>query len=139
MEIKLNRIFFSDKCTVGDLEVNGKIVANTLEPKYIDLRTEAKVPSHTAIPEGRYELLRQYSPKFRQMRYFLRDVPLFSGVMIHEGNYVWDTRGCILVGRRLPDMQFLADSRKTLEKLNDMLDTRWFRPERLYIDIRNAG
>lgn len=50
------------------------------------------------IQEGVYELAYVWSPKFRGYRWMLKDVPFFSGILIHVGNFPKDTLGCILVG-----------------------------------------
>ena len=74
-----------------------------------------KVPNNTAIPRGRYEVKMMLSPSFKDKSYAkpyggffpcLQNVPGFSGVLIHPGNYApgspgaprSDTRGCILPG-----------------------------------------
>ena len=66
-----------------------------------------KVYGQTAIPAGRYPIQMRVSPKLGGRPYakpyggkfpVLEDVPGFSGVMIHPGTTVEDTRGCLLVG-----------------------------------------
>ena len=86
-------------------------IAWTLEDRY---RPE-KVAGTTRIPAGRYQLeLKPFgSSRFDAQAsrilsaagraYYgmirLRNVPNFSEVLIHWGNYHTDTEGCILVGR----------------------------------------
>ena len=50
------------------------------------------------IPAGQYELIYQWSHKFNGYRWFLRNVESFTGIMIHEGNKLNETEGCILIG-----------------------------------------
>ena len=66
-----------------------------------------KVYGQTAIPAGRYPIQLRVSPRLKDRPYakpyggkfpVLEDVPGFSGVMIHPGTTVEDTRGCLLVG-----------------------------------------
>ena len=67
------------------------------------------------IPEGTYELVFRYSPSFRCKMWYLKDVPGRSGIMIHSGNTLKDTNGCILVGVRI--VNTLVRSSFTLELL----------------------
>lgn len=77
----------------------------TLEDEY----RAKKVPGHTRIPAGRYEIKRRYdSPKFAHYdeKYapwhkgmlWLQDVENFDWIYIHPGNRHQHTAGCILVG-----------------------------------------
>jgi len=81
----------------------------TLEDKVRDV----KVAGVTAIPAGKYELklrnegsmTKRYAKKFPDMHrgmIWLQDVPDFTWVYIHIGNYPEDTDGCILVGKDRP-------------------------------------
>lgn len=87
----------ADYC-VGALYADGVWLCNTLEPHAICWTKEYKRAGRTAIPCGTYRLQWGYSPKFGKHMPYLLDVPNFLGVMIHTGNTVADTRGCILVG-----------------------------------------
>lgn len=62
-----------------------------------------KIPGATAIPEGRYRLVIDYSPKFSRDMPHVLDVPGFTGIRIHIGNYAKDTEGCLLLGQALTD------------------------------------
>lgn len=86
-------------------------IAWTLEDRY----RPKKVPGTTRIPAGRYQLeLKPVGTSRFDVRASgilaasghayhgmirLRNVPNFSEVLIHWGNYHTDTEGCILVGR----------------------------------------
>lgn len=72
-------------CVPGSLYVNDKFFCYTLEPV-------------NAIPEGRYKLGWHSSPHLREVVPILLDVPGRSYILIHVGNTVKDTEGCILVG-----------------------------------------
>lgn len=58
-----------------------------------------KAKGYVAIPSGTYDAITNYpSAKFHRNMILLLGVPGYSGVLIHAGNTVDDTRGCILVG-----------------------------------------
>lgn len=50
------------------------------------------------IESGLYRLELSYSPKFRTNLYEVVGVPGRSRLLIHQGNYIKDSKGCILVG-----------------------------------------
>ena len=99
MNLRLVRRFKGETYTIGSLSVNGEKFCDTLEDRVRDLAGgEAKVSGETAIPEGRYKVIVNRSPKFGRDLPRLLDVPQFEGVLIHRGNTDKDSSGCILVG-----------------------------------------
>lgn len=94
---------------------------DTLEPQWRDLKKEKKVRGKTAIPEGEYKIVMSPSAKFGKNMPYLLDVPQFEGIMIHPGNTVDDTKGCILVG--VKSGTGLMVSRATFEKLMKILNS----------------
>lgn len=68
------------------------------------------------LSKGSYKLEITYSPKFKKELPLIynHDYPASRGFRIHQGNFMKDTEGCILVGRRVSE-EVLADSLKTLE------------------------
>ena len=59
---------------------------------------EKKVYAETAIPYGTYNVVVDYSPKFKRELPRLQNVKHFEGILIHRGNTAEDSAGCILVG-----------------------------------------
>lgn len=104
MLLFLKRKIQTDVCTIGALFVDGTYLCDTLEPPV----REQKIPGKTAIPHGTYKGIVCMSPRLRMLTPRLLDVPDFTGVLIHTGNTVRDTRGCILVGSRKSDTQLVA-------------------------------
>lgn len=97
MNLELVRCRFSDYGTFGKLYINDNFQCYTLEPVL-------------PVPVGSYEItLDVTSPKFK-FRYpytkhrgkvpRLLAVPGHEGILIHCGNFVKDTAGCILVGEK---------------------------------------
>lgn len=98
IELILHRIAFQTTYTIGRLYIDGTYFCDTLEPT--DRRIEAggvKIKGQTAIPRGKYDIVMYTSRKHGRVPLLL-DVPQFSGILIHTGNYPHHTRGCILVG-----------------------------------------
>lgn len=107
---------FGANYTEGTMRVDGVKFCDTLEPPSRGLSSSstaaavaaAKRLGKTAVPTGTYQLLMAYSPRFSGRAFFqessrgllprLQAVTGFVGVLIHTGNTVADTQGCILVG-----------------------------------------
>ena len=139
MEILLIRKYKKPTYTVGNLYINGKWIANTLEDVDRNLNSSMSVeqikaikkPNETAIPTGTYEVtLDIFSPKFGNKSFYKKtcngklprilNVKGFDGVLIHCGNTNLDTSGCILVGRNLEKGKILK-SQEIFEKLYKVL------------------
>ncbi len=95
MTLDVQRRWPAADCTIGELSLNGRWTAYTLEDV---IREGPKVQGATAIPAGRYRVTITQSTRFGRMLPLLVDVPGFSGVRIHSGNRAEDTAGCLLVG-----------------------------------------
>ena len=122
MELLLQRDIKTARSTCGQLFVDGVFNCYTLE----DAEREVKEPGETCIPVGRYRVIITRSLRFGKLLPLLCDVPNFTGIRIHGGNFASDTRGCILVGQlRLPDQ--LLHSQLALiplqEKIHEALDS----------------
>lgn len=103
MNIQVERLWFTDKSTIGTLSINGANECFTLEDQVREIPGEPvenwKVPGQTAIPKGTYNVVMTFSNRFQRTLPLLEDVPGFDGIRIHSGNTDKDTEGCILVGR----------------------------------------
>lgn len=105
MKLELKRRFFGESYTIGSLSIDGKKFCDTLEDRVRDLNKngvfdgdEKKVYGETAIPYGTYDVVVDYSPKFKRELPRLQNVRHFEGILIHRGNTAEDSAGCILVG-----------------------------------------
>ena len=135
MKLLLIRDPAGDKCTHGKLYVNGVFECFTLEDK--DRKLEAggeKVYGGTAIPRGTYEVIINFSQRFKRDMPLLLNVPGYSGVRIHAGNTAEDTEGCVLVGSARGD-QCVRNSRVAFGKLFDQLDEAYAANEAITLEV----
>ena len=127
------RLAGSPAC-LGRLSLDGHVLCDTLEPQshFLKSATDPKTIraikrlGRSAIPAGVYRLVLGYSPRFSPRPFYkscggglvprLLNVSGYEGILIHCGNTVVDTCGCILVGRRA-DSSTLVESQKTFSRL----------------------
>lgn len=134
MKLRVERLWKKPAYTVGRLFVDGKFFCNTLEDTVRDLSNEKKVYGKTAIPYGEYKVVYNWSPKFGRDLPRLLNVPAFEGILIHPGNTVDDSAGCILVGRNT-EVGRLTESRYTSDKLNVLIEDAQRGGENITIEI----
>lgn len=104
MKIQIKR-WYGPNYTMGKMTIDGLYFCDTLEDVNRDNNKngkfdngESKVYGETCIPKGKYKVIVSPSPKFKRDLPKLLNVPSFEGILIHAGNTVSDTHGCILVG-----------------------------------------
>lgn len=154
MQLTLERRWRKDTYTIGRLFIDGELFCNTIEDKDRELYQgmpeaiirQEKVYGETAIPYGRYRVtMKVQSPKFANSKKYakckgyiprLLDVPGFSGILIHIGNYAKDSYGCILVGENTKKGAVL-NSTTWFWKLYDKLKEADDRGEPIWITITN--
>jgi hypothetical protein len=134
MLLEVKRLYKKDTYTIGVLMVDGEKFSDTLEDKVRDLKSEKKVYGETAIPAGKYKVVMSMSSKFKRVMPYLENVPQFTGIMIHPGNTIKDTLGCILVGENKKKGQ-LVNSRKYSDELNKRINEAIKRKEQVWIEV----
>ncbi len=166
MILYLKRQATENEVTMGRLEVNGSYFCDTLEEAVRSW--ENFIDDKTAVMEGSFSitmneptyntklrtaLLNKFAPRFRSMgnqkaaeycnKYILPRLdytdPLKQrGYLIHSGNTIEHTEGCILVGKRSnPKLRRIAQSVDTLLDLYARLVDANERKEEIYIKIEN--
>lgn len=136
MELTLNRIFLGSSATIGELYIDKKYIADTLEDR---VRPEGeKVYGKTAIPEGTYEMVLSYSPRFKKILPEILNVPNFTGIRIHCGNSSADSSGCILVGTWDGEKEdWVSDSKIAFNKLMSLLEEATNNKEKVTITVKS--
>ena len=136
MELKLNRIFLGSSATIGELWVNDTHLCDTLEDR---VRPEGeKIYGKTAIPEGTYEMVLSYSPRFKKILPEILNVPNFTGIRIHCGNSSADSSGCVLVGTWDGEKEdWVSDSKIAFNKLMSLLEEATNNKEKITITVKS--
>lgn len=137
----MERTEFGTTYTSGKLYVDGVYLCDTLEDADRNLTEDMseadimsiKIKGETCIPYGIYPVtLDIVSSKYSNFTKYpfakkcggkiprIQNVPGFTGILIHPGNTVKDTDGCILVGTKYTN-DILRDSRKAWDALFDIL------------------
>ncbi len=129
MELKLIRETYTKDSTIGRLFINGVFFCYTLE----DAVREKKIKNITAIDAGKYEVIINYSNRFKQLMPLLIGVKNYEGVRIHWGNYSKDTEGCLLLGST-KGVDFVGNSKKTYAVLLSKMKQAIQR-EKIFIEI----
>jgi len=132
MQLHLLRDTFAARSTLGLLYVDDVAECDTLEDR---VRIGPKVPRRTAIPPGTYRVVIDDSARFKKPMPHVLDVPGFEGIRIHSGNTDADTEGCILLGRRTANVDFIADSRKAFDAFFAKLKAAVDRDEQVSLTV----
>lgn len=130
--IRIDRLTVTDEYIEGKLYINDVYMADTLELPWRN--NEQNV---SCIPEGKYELHQRkvgryyeaYKKRFHhKYSLWIRGIDGREYILIHTGNVIKDTRGCILVGVKAGEGR-LTNSRDVYSRLWTRLDNRWGRLE----------
>lgn len=151
MELVLNRILKTNDYTIGELNVDGTYLCDTIEdrvrplpetcpntPKGIGCKCKEKVYGKTAVPAGTYKVKLGYSNRFKRVLPQVLSVPHFIGILIHTGNSNKDTEGCIIVGTWDGKTEnWVSNSRVAFNKLMPLLQAATDKKEEITITINN--
>ncbi len=117
-KVTLTRLWDWGQQTVGRIDY-GTFYVNTLERGWKNNQQNI-----SSIPKGEYMCKWRYSWKFGWC-YEVTNVPNRTAILLHEGNYFFDSLGCIILGKgygnlngdKLPDLLNSAKTRKEFETL----------------------
>jgi hypothetical protein len=135
MKLNLKRDPSSLLSTIGDLVINGIWECYILEDVDRFVENGAfKIEGRTAIPRGEYEILLDWSDRFKCLMFRLADVPGFTGIRIHAGNVSVNTDGCLLPGQT-KGKDWVGESVAALKNLSMKLLDAILRGENVWIEI----
>ena len=99
--IKVERFLHHPDCEISRVYVNGEYFCFSIEDAF---RT-TKIKGETCIPYGIYPLATRWSPKFSKSynhdMIWVQNVPDFEFILIHWGNTISDTEGCLIIGDKI--------------------------------------
>jgi len=83
----------------------------------------------SCIPAGKYRVIKRFSDQY-QHHFHVLNVPGRSMILIHTGNFYTQTKGCILVGTALSDInadgfQDVTNSKIAMTRLNQMMPDKF--------------
>lgn len=110
--IKLVRSTFDNVCTEGIMYYRNEYLCDTIEPPFNKCKG--------CIPAGVYTLSLTHSNTFKRTLPLIENVPNFAGIRIHRGNSAYDTKGCILVGKKVK-LNWISFSADTEKKIIDFI------------------
>ena len=91
------RLTADKKGTIGVIFLPKNQFVYTLEPPWLDNKC-----NDSCIPAGSYICKKIISKKYGKCIAVL-DVPNRSFILLHRGNYTYDTKGCILIAKHALD------------------------------------
>jgi hypothetical protein len=115
MNITIERQWFTENSTCGQLSLDTIFQCFTLEPP-------VRATKPYCIPAGTYKVTLQLSPRFGFLTPHVLNVPNFTEIEIHPGNYPGNTEGCCLVGQS-HELDFVGSSRAAFDALMPALRT----------------
>lgn len=143
MEIKIDRAWKKPSYTISRVFVDGELFGcNCLEDTDRGLKQGMSVKDvcakkqygQTAIPSGTYNVVINYSPRFKKNLPLLENVTGFAGIRIHPGNTAKDTEGCLLFGKNSAP-GFVGNSRYWTEKIVERISAAIKAKEKVTIKI----
>ena len=132
--LSIKRTWFTDQSTVGELYIGLDRACYTLEDTV--RKKGEKIYGKTAIPAGRYEVVLNYSNRFKKFLPLLLNVKDFEGVRVHCGNRPDQTEGCILVGKthNVDQPDYIFESRAAFTELMAKIEPE-FKTKKVYLEI----
>lgn len=118
--------------TDDGVETLGVLTAPNFSCKTLERSLNPKIAgSPTCIPKGTYTASWAFQGDLNEYHYELQNIPGFTGVFIHPGNFFKNTLGCILLGDSNGDInadkeQDVLHSRTTLAKFEQLMGQKPF-------------
>ena len=122
MKAILTRLDDDGKQTLGHLTLF-KGLKKVFECKTLELPWKDNETNVSCVPKGVYKVSHRTSGKYKK-HLILHNVRNRRYILIHQGNYNTDTRGCILVGSSFGQVNgdSLLDITSSRRTLNELLE-----------------
>ena len=144
MELQIKSRKSGKTSTISELYLDGKYFCLTLEDVVREVPGQPvetwKVPKATAIPSGRYRVQYTWSNRFGKKMLQLMNVPGYTGIRIHPGNFHTDTEGCVMPGTAVaPGGEAITGSVKAYDRLLPVVLAALERGEEVWCEVVRAG
>lgn len=105
--------------TQSDFFIKGGYGKYLLHGVALELRYNNNSVGSSSIPAGAYDCVKMNHSKFGNCMY-VKKVSKRTGILIHAGNFYFDTRGCILLGSHFEKINsdFELDAVNSVETLS---------------------
>jgi len=115
MEITVLRDTFTDQSVTSEVLLDGV-------QRWFGIEPPNRATKPCCVPSGTYKVVLAQSQHFDMITPVVLEVPNFTGIEIHPGNFPRDTHGCLCIGEsRGPDD--VTQSRKAFDELMQKLVT----------------
>ena len=131
MELELVRKYYPGG-TTGQIFDQGSLVTHSIELPWKDNHAQV-----SCIPEGRYELVKRWSPKFNRHLQVM-NVPKRNSILIHPANdALKELKGCIAPVSIITGAGMGLRSRMALETLTSLVYGALDRREQVFLIIKS--
>lgn len=120
------------KCTVYDSDNKPLFSSLSLERGWRENQKNI-----SCVPTGVYDLVLEYSNRFKKELWEIKDVPNRSETKFHSANFWYQLNGCIALGRSLSDLNNdgyndITSSKSTIKSFHKALES--FKKVKLIIE-----
>jgi hypothetical protein len=141
LEIHVQGTVFTDNSTISMVSIEGVFQCYLLEDTIREVPGQPvetwKIFGKTAIPRGRYQVVRTMSARFGRVLPLLLKVPGYVGARIHPGNTPKDTEGCLLPGFHKGE-DVVTESRAAFELLDKKIEEALAAGEEVWITLEGV-
>jgi hypothetical protein len=135
MRLDIIRFLENEEQTIGKFIVFDDFDYEVAQGYVLELPDRNNQTSISRINEGEYDCIKRYSEKYGD-HFHVLNVLNRSYILIHVGNYYTNTRGCILPGDSISDidgdgLKDVLNSGDTMDMLNEIL------PDEFILNIYN--
>lgn len=99
--IKVERFIHHPDSVISRVYIRNNFFCYAIE----DAERTTKIKGETCIPAGTYDLGTRFSPRFSPRlghdMIWVKDVPGYEFILIHTGNTISDTEGCLILGKTI--------------------------------------
>jgi hypothetical protein len=131
MNLLIHSQWYTNKSTIGCLYIENIIECFTLED--VVREPGIKIPKYTAIPAGKYQVIVDWSKRFKRPMPHILNVPMFEGIRFHILNTAEETEGCIGLGTER-GIDTIYNSAIAFDTFFEKLFNDWLKEE-VWLDI----